>query len=212
MIPHYFRHLFTDDRSVAPRVENASGLETDDPKCVISIIGCTGDWFGGWDGLEIGSADQFITEDLQGGRLPQVIERGEPAILVCHWPGIYVNGEETGFDIFKEVVRRLHARYDNLLWMKNSEIARYWAAKERTGIEREGRTVTLRAPFAADAFTLQVAAPPDARPELIVDGTPRPLSQTGSRRDLDAGTWCREREQVIVCFDLPEGPEVQIRL
>ncbi|MBN2270016.1 MAG: twin-arginine translocation signal domain-containing protein, partial [Sedimentisphaerales bacterium] len=51
-IPHYFRDLFTDDRSVAPLVQYASGLDSDDPKCVVSIIGCTGDWFGGWDGLE----------------------------------------------------------------------------------------------------------------------------------------------------------------
>ena len=55
-IPHYFRHLFTDDQSVAPRVEYASGLDGPDPKCVVSIIGCTGGWFGGWDGLERGSA------------------------------------------------------------------------------------------------------------------------------------------------------------
>ena len=108
-IPHYFRHLYTDDRSVAPRVEYASGLDGDDPRCVVSIIGCTGDWFGGWDGLSPGSADQFITEDGRGGRLPEVIARGEPAILVCHWPGIYFNGEEVGFNIFKEVVARLDA-------------------------------------------------------------------------------------------------------
>ena len=88
-------------RSSTPRDSN-----TDDPECVVSIIGCTGDWFGGWDGLETGHVDQFITADLKGGRLPQVIDRGEPAILVCHWPGIYYNGEEYGFNIFKEVVER----------------------------------------------------------------------------------------------------------
>ena len=31
-IPHYFRHLYTDDRSVAPRVEYASGLDGPDPQ------------------------------------------------------------------------------------------------------------------------------------------------------------------------------------
>jgi len=138
-IPHYFRHLFTDERSVAPRVEYASGLAGPDPRCVVSIIGCTGDWFGGWDGLTPGSADRCITEDLRGGRLPEVIERGEPAILVCHWPGIYFNGEQIGFKIFQEVVRRVHSRYDNLIWMKLSEIARYWAARELTQIRRQGR-------------------------------------------------------------------------
>jgi hypothetical protein len=87
-IPHYFRHLFTDNRSVAPRVEYASGLTGTNPKCVVSIIGCTGDWFGGWDGLNPGSVDKFITENLKGGRLPQVIDKGEPAILVCPYSSV----------------------------------------------------------------------------------------------------------------------------
>src|SRR5690606_26260418 len=148
----------------------------------------------------IGSADKFITADLQGGRLPQVIERGEPAILVCHWPGIYVNGEETGFDIFKEVVRRLHARYDNLLWMKNSEIARYWAAKELTRIERDGRSLTLRAPFGTDDFTLQVTAPQLPRLQIVVDGQTNRLSQVAGTRDLVAGTWHQAGDRLKVCF------------
>jgi hypothetical protein len=156
-IPHYFRHLFTDGRSVAPRVEYARGLKTANPECVVSIIGCTGDWFGGWDGLEIGHVDQFITEDARGGRLPDVIARREPAVLVCHWPGIYCNGHETGFRIFQEVVRRLEATYDDLVWMKNSELARYWAAKELTGTSASRRTVcSSSAPFACPAFTARI--------------------------------------------------------
>ena len=43
-----------------------------------------------------------------------VIERGEPALMLAHWTGIYCNGQELGFKIFQEVVRRLHARFDNL--------------------------------------------------------------------------------------------------
>ena len=121
-IPHYFRHLFTDQQSVAPRVEYAAGLDGPDPQCVVSMIGCTGDWFGGWDGLTPGSVDQFITADLKAGRLPEVIA-GEPAILVCHWPGMYFNGQEIGFKIFQEVVRRLHDAYDHLVWMKLSQMS-----------------------------------------------------------------------------------------
>ena len=49
-IPHYFRHARSGgDVSVAPRVEYASGLGTDDPRCVVSILGRTSDWPGGWD-------------------------------------------------------------------------------------------------------------------------------------------------------------------
>lgn len=204
-IPHYFRDLFTDDRSVAPLVQYASGLAGDDPKCVVSIIGCTGDWFGGWDGLERGSVDKLITQDLNAGRLPQVIEKGEPAIMVCHWPGIYFNGEEVGFNIFKEVVRRLHARYDNLIWMKLSEIARYWAAKELTRIDKEGSKVTFTAPFAATRFTVRLDAPAGAAPKLNLNGKPAELRRLVNPMELNSGCWCANDQAVTLCFDLPKG-------
>lgn len=204
-IPHYFRHLFTDKQSVAPRVEYASGLDGPDPKCVVSIIGCTGDWFGGWDGLTPGSADLLITEDLKSGRMVDVIERGEPAIIVCHWPGVYCGGEETGFRIFQESVHRLHARYDNVVWMKQCEIARYWAAKELTQIQRQDATVTLNAPFAAPAFTVQVSAPANAVPKLTAGGQVQELREVTGPLQLAAGTWTRESGKVVVCFDLRKG-------
>ena len=204
-IPHYFRDLFTDERSVAPLVQYASGLTGDDPKCVVSIIGCTGDWFGGWDGLVPGSVDRFITEDLQGGRLPQVIDKGEPAILVCHWPGIYYNGEEIGFNIFKEVVRRIHARNDNLLWMKNSEIARYWAAKELTRIDKQDQRITFTGPFATTRFTVQTKTGRSKPPQLVADGKPIPLRRVKALLRLQSGTWHADGQDMTICFDLPKG-------
>jgi len=204
-IPHYFRDLFTDGRSVAPLVQYASGLDGDNPKCVVSIIGCTGDWFGGWDGLVPGSVDRFITEDLKGGRLPEVIEKGEPAILVCHWPGIYFNEEEIGFNIFKEVVRRIHARYDNLLWMKQCEIARYWAAKELTKIEKQGGSVTLDAPFATTRFTVRIKSDLPTIPKLVANNNPVRLRRVKELLQLDSQTWHVDGRDVTVCFDLPKG-------
>ncbi|QDU37605.1 hypothetical protein Mal4_19200 [Maioricimonas rarisocia] len=204
-IPHYFRHLYTDDRSVAPRVENASGLDGDDPQCVVSIIGCTGDWFGGWDGLTPGSVDRFITADLQGGRLPEVIDRDEPAILVCHWPGIYYNGEELGFNIFKEAVRRVHARYDHLIWMKLSEISRYWAAKELTAINADDGALSLQAPFACPGFTIEFSASPGQTPTLQQEEQQTPLTEVGRKLDLQPQTFFRDGNSVIACFDLPKG-------
>uniref|UniRef100_A0A7C2P2K3 Twin-arginine translocation signal domain-containing protein n=1 Tax=Schlesneria paludicola TaxID=360056 RepID=A0A7C2P2K3_9PLAN len=205
-IPHYFRHLFTDDRSVAPRVEYAAGLDTDHPKCSVSIIGCTGDWFGGWDGLVIGRVDQFITEDLKGGRLPQVIDKGEPAILVCHWPGIYCNGDETGFNIFQEVVARLHRAYDHLQWMKLSEIARYWAAKELTATKIIDGGVELRAPFAAPQFTVRVKNATAGRVAVRnPEAKSQPLQRVDSRPRLTSGTYLVDGRDVVACFDLAKG-------
>jgi len=205
-IPHYFRDLYdTGTRSVAPRVLYAAGLEGPDPRCVVSIIGCTGDWTGGWDCTEPEGADRYITADLRTGRLVEVIERGEPACLVSHWTGIYFNGAHTGFKIFQEVVKRLHQRFDHLLWMKLSEIARYWAARELTRLSRDGRVLTLHAPFACPAFTLQVDHSTPGPVTLRAGANPTPLQEVADARRLTAGTWVRQGETALCCFDLPQG-------
>jgi len=205
-IPHYFRHLFTDERSVAPRVEYASGLDGPDPKCVVSIIGCTGDWFGGWDGLVPGSADRFITPDLKQGRLVDVIARGEPAIIVCHWPGVYFNGEETGFRIFQQVVQRLQAAYDNLTWMKLSEISRYWAARELTTLTRTDSGAAFSAPFACPGLTVRLPAPERPNPRFLAPGhPPLNLREVPSSLQLKPGAWTQTKDDLIACFDLPKG-------
>jgi hypothetical protein len=212
-IPHYFRHIYTDEHSVAPRVEYASGLDGQDPKCVVSMIGCTGDWFGGWDGLTPGSVDAFITADLKHGRLPDVIGRGEPAIMVCHWPGIYFNGEEIGLKILQEVVTRLDHGFDNLIWMKLSEIARYWAARELTRIKRPSpNQVALYAPFPCPQFTLRIDLDGPARSAPVnevdfkAEGKVTKLSAIKSRRQLQSNTMHADGQTLVACFDLPKGP------
>ena len=205
-IPHYFRHILgSGDQSVVPRIEYASGFGGPDPQCVVSIIGCTGDWTGGWDCSNRGDVDRFITADLENGRMVEIIERGEPAVMVCHWTGIYFNGEEVGFKIFQEAVRRLHAKYDNLIWMTNSELARYWAAKALTRIEKADQQINLYAPFACPRFTVQLVATENAVPKLTTAGEPLPLEVVSHSLQLKPHTWVRDRNGIVVCFDLPKG-------
>jgi hypothetical protein len=136
--------------------------------------------------------------------LVEVIEQEEPAIFICHWPGIYYNGEKLGFNIFKTVVNRLHEKYDHLLWMKLSEIARYWAAKTYTKIELEKKSITFSAPFATDLFTVRIPRKL-SKPSLQIGGNLVPLQQVDTIQDLDRNTWCREDREAVVCFDLPFG-------
>ena len=209
-IPHYFRHCYSEGaQSVAPRVEYAAGLDTADPRCVVSIIGCTGDWTGGWDNTEPAGADKFITADLKTGRMVDIIERGEPALILAHWTGVWWNGQKLGLQIFKEVVRRLHARYEHLVWMKLSEISRYWAAKELTRVERTGNRIQFRAPFACPAFTLRLTAGVGQLPQ-ISPGQQAPVSPAAVPRllDLKPGTYHRDGGNLTVCFDLPKGGSV----
>lgn len=204
-IPHYFRHLYdSGTASVKPRVEYASGLSGPDPRCVVSIIGCTGDWTGGWDCSAPEGADKFITPEGTAGRLVQVIERGEPAIMVCHWTGMYWNGQELGFKVFQEVVRRLHARFDHLIWMKLSELARYSAARELTSIHLTKEGISFLAPFACPNYTVRLKATAVTAPRF--DGPePVPLRQVHTARDLRSHTWCRQQQDLLLCFDLPRG-------
>lgn len=205
-IPHYFRDLFTEkEKSVVPKVLYPSGLDGNDPECVVSIIGCTEDWFGDWDGLNKGDAGFMITEDLQSGRLVDVINSGEPAVMVCHWPGIYFNGERAGFNILKEVKTRLDHKYTNLIWMKLSEIARYWAARELTTIISDQGKVTMKAPFSTPGFTIKL----DSNARSVSVKNPKseviPLARVKDPLMLKTNTWFTDKSGAVICFDLDKG-------
>lgn len=205
-IPHYFRHVI--DRgmeSVAPRVENVSGLNGSDPRCVVSIIACTGDWTGGWDNTPPVGADAYISADLHRGRLVDVILRGEPACLISHWTGMHHNGAELGFGIFREVVRRLHTRFDNIAWMKLSDISRYWAARELTQWTEKAGAVEFQAPFACPGFTIRQSKTSGKPPEITIAGNRSQLREVAGAPMLVTGTWCRDGDGTIACFDLPKG-------
>jgi len=201
-IPHYFRDLYTEKgKSVTPQVLYPSDLDSNDPKCVVSVIGCTGDWFGGWDGLKPGNVDKFITDDLQSGRMVDVIESGEPAIMVCHWPGIYYNGEKVGFNIFKDIVHRLNQKFENLLWMKLSEISRYWAAKELSTVKIDNDVIRIKAPFATQNFTLQINKKiRNAKINNVV-----PFRRVEKKSAIDMNCFYSNNSESILCFDLKKG-------
>ena len=205
-ITHYFRDLFTEKgKSVAPLVLHPGDLNGTNPKCVVSILGCTEDWLGGWDGLVPGDADKFITGDLLSGRMVDVIDSEEPAIMVCHWPGVYYNGDRVGFNILKEVVKRLNMKYDHLIWMKLSEIARYWAAKELTSITLDDNKLILKAPFATPSFTLRLNSSM-RNPGIKKSGYQlNPLIKVKDKKSLEAHTWLSDEAGSILCFNLEKG-------
>jgi hypothetical protein len=204
-VAHFFRDVVTDPgKSVVPQIFHAEGLETDQPNCSVHIIACTGDWFGGWDGLTPGDPDKFITADLSAGRMVEVIEQEEPAIFICHWPGIYYNGEKLGFNIFKTVVNRLHEKYDHLIWMKLSEIARYWAAKSLTQIDIDQKKLVLQAPFATDLFTLSLPFA-SSNPVFRAGEQRVELKKVSSEKELEENTFLPAGTRTTVCFNLPKG-------
>jgi len=210
-VSHFFRDVITEKgKSVAPVVMHREDIDGSNPSCSVHIIGCTGDWFGGWDGLNPGDANRFITEDLQGGRMVDVIESGEPAIMVCHWPGIYYNNEKLGFNIFKTVVKRLEQKYSNsIFWMKLSEIAQYWAAKEFVRFSNAKKGLEIQAPFGTNNFTLALNK---RYKEISVyhEGKSVELKKIVRDNPVTSGTFVVDKNRTILCFDLLAG-ESEIR-
>jgi hypothetical protein len=212
-IPHYFKYVVTDiNDSTQPQVEAAQGIAGDEPECIVNIPACTGDYLGSWDGASPNptkaTVEGQVSEDFKTGRLVEVINKGEPACFLTHWPGMYANGTGIAFETFKQTVLRLNAGFaDRIRWMKLTEIARYWAAKELTAITRaEDGTITLKAPFATPGFTLEI---PRSTGTLTIrqKGNEQPLEEVTSQKELRPGTWTSSTDGngKRVCFDLVKG-------
>ena len=198
--PFYFLWLKHDELPDVPiwHADKQNGI------AIASIVACAGDWFGGWTGYDLGDADRFITEDLQGGRLPPILEQELPCVLVGHWPGFYFNGEKCGFDVLKTVKSRLD-NYDpdgtKTLWMKTSEIGHYWMAREFTEIKALGEhQIKLSTQFPTANFTLTIDAPIR---RIQIDGWD--LREVHSRRDFQRDTFLCENKQTFIAFDLEIG-------
>ena len=206
-LPHYFKYVAGGkDESTEPRIEHASGLGTANPRAVVNVPAGTGDWFGGWDGDVKSRGHLYSNDDATNGRMVELIERGAPAVMLCHWPGMYTQGTREGFGDFKKVVVALNTKYrDRTLWMKISEIARYWAARELTAIERKAAGFSLDAPFACPAFTLRVKSKRAGPPKVTSAGRSPELSEVRQARDLVPGSWLRQEDSLALCLDLPKG-------
>jgi len=205
-LPHYFKYVVDGDASTQPKLEHVRDLDSSDPKVTVNVPAGTGDWFGGWDGDRQSEGDRYANHDATSGRMVELIKRGEPAVMLCHWPGMYTQGTKQGFAAFKKVVQALSARYSNqTIWMKISEIGRYWAAKELTKIELGNRKVSFQAPFGTSRFTVQLPEQAITAPKLLTQQRSIALQRVKQPRLLKSGTWLADSNGMIVCFDLPRG-------
>jgi hypothetical protein len=206
-LPHYFKYVVGSDESTIPKLEHVRGLDTDDPKVTVNVPAGTGDWFGGWDGDRLSEPDRYASEDATSGRMVEMIERGEPAVMLCHWPGMYTQGTKAGFRAFQRVVTSLAGRFrDKTVWMKVSQIGRYYAAAELTKITATPDGLSLQAPFGTSGFTLRIAKPATGKPVVrAATGKSQTLDEIRSTTNLDSGKWLNEKGSQVLCFDLPKG-------
>jgi hypothetical protein len=197
--PFYFLHLVDDKMPEVPiwHAQKEKG------SAVASIVACAGDWFGA-TGFDIADPDLFITQDLQGGRVPAVLAQQLPCVMVGHWPCFSVN-DGVGFKVLKEVKQRMD-RYDpdrtKTLWMKNSEIGHYWMAKQLSSIKSEAGAVQVETRFPAENFTLSFDI---AARRVQIMGSD--LRQVHSLRDFRAGSFLVEGKQTHAAFNCDAGSQ-----
>jgi hypothetical protein len=207
-LPHYFKYVSSGDESVLPKFEHLRGLDTDSPTMTVNVPAATGDWFGGWDGSLQCESEKYVNEDASAGRMVELIERGDPAIMLCHWPGLYNNGTQVGFRDFQRIVLALESRFgDQTLWMKPSEIGRYWTAMEFTKVTQSGgNEFELRAPFACNDFTCEIYR--NAGFSKILHSSSDSIIElvsVSSVPSLSSGKFVRDANHLKVCFSLAQG-------
>ena len=205
-LPHYFKYVHGGDQSTEPKLEHLRGEGTD-VRLTVNVPCGTGDWFGGWQGDRTVEADRYATADGESGRMIDLIRRGQPAVMLCHWPGMYCNGQLTGFRAFQRIVKTLNEVHgDKTIWMKLSEIGRYYTAKQLTKIKVEGNTIHFDAPFEVKDFTVRVLAQrkPAGVRYTVRDETTE-LIRVGSLSELRSGSAFVEQGAIVCCVPLSKG-------
>lgn len=205
-LPHYFKYVHVkDDEDTQPIMEHLSGLGAADVRVTVNVPCGTGDWFGGWQGDRVPEGHRYASADAGSGRMVDLIRRGQPAIMLCHWQGMYSNGSKAGFKSFQNVVTALHRGFrDETIWMKVSEIGRYWAAKDLTTIKRHADRLELDSPFGASGFTLRIANALNPSPRVRSGENVSSMKRVNRRRQLAANTWYQDGADAILCLNLPK--------
>lgn len=207
-LPHYFKYVIDDDKPTVPKMEALRSRSLNSLQVTVNVPAGTGDWFGGWDGSRPCEDEKYCSRDGSAGRMVELIQRRQPAIMLCHWAGLYGNGEEEGFKAFQRIVRTLHAQFaDVTQWMKVSQIARYWAAKELTRIDVAASGITLEGPLDCPNFTIRV--PHGIRDAVYSSENGNHsvrLREVSKASLLEDGTfWAESPSQSIYCFSLRRG-------
>ncbi|MEZ5939992.1 MAG: hypothetical protein R3C18_01285 [Planctomycetaceae bacterium] len=207
-LPHFFKYVSNGDESTEPTLERWKH-DSSELQLTVNVPAGTGDWFGSWHGDAESQPDLYCTEDATSGRMVELIEQRRPALMLCHWPGMYCHGSKTGFHAFQRVVLSLAARFkEETYWMKVSDIGRYWAAKELTKITSPTPgDFQFDTPFGSADFTVEF----DQRlnqPVHVVGDKTTALEQVNRKQDLVSGSFLRTDSSTIVCFDLPKGNSI----
>ena len=204
-ICHYFKYVVSGKESPVPKIEFIGNPNADSKRFCVNVPAGTGDWFGGWDGDLKSQGHRYSNDDATSGRMIELIEQGGPAIMLCHWPGMFCQGTKAGFHDFQKIVLAIRSRFaKETIWMKISEIANYWVARELAKFEFNDGSLTINSPTKLDNLTLRI--PLKKSPTKIDNST----NQLGLKRvdqpaNLIKNSFFVEQNHVVVCLKVVEG-------
>jgi len=196
-------------------------LDRERGQAVVSILDYTDDYFWNtqWPGaLPVGEPeDRLISADGQTGRLVDLIHNGAWVVFTTHWQSLYANGTCQGLDGLGEVAARLRRTFGSqLVWMKNSQIARYRATEESCQItnphDQDAAWLHLDSAFDCPDFTFTIGSSelPDGGIERIqlasLGKEAQPLTRDMSLDGLlMPGSWRLTKAGLSVCLNLMRG-------
>ena len=119
---------------------------------------------------------------------------------------MYCNGTQEGFERFKEVVEALNRTFsDDIVWLKVSEIATYWAAKETLGFQWSGSELWVTTQHSCPELTLKLEgrfAPTKLKQDV---DQPTTLKRVSSKSNLVKNSFYIGTANTWVCFDKVAG-------
>ena len=213
----YFLHTDYTSTSVPPRI---AYLDKQNREAVVSIIsGCRDYVEETSDGQKEDPqwiyqlADRYISEDGAKGRLAELHASGSYIVFHTHWWRLHRKGSKVGMKVLREVLHRLQSAYGNgVIWMKSSEIARYFTVQQNIEVNtvREERKlkINLKSPFSCQDFTVSL------RPEGKIDFTDREgglRKLKSSDEPLRKNSWLEKNGRVYLCFDLEFEKDIVIQ-
>jgi hypothetical protein len=214
-VAFYFSDSFS--KEVPPPQPPVTTMDRERGEASVSILDYTDDYF--WDGQYPGALQEdeaetrLISADGKSGRIPDLVNSGSWVISTTHWQSQYANGTRRGLRGLDEVANRLERTYgDRLLWVTNSQIARYRAAEESCLFDwNESGRLKIDSGFACPDFTITLMPDQPGWIEKISVQYPaaaQPLSADRSTALLGSNSWRQPGSDpacIQVCLDLQRG-------
>lgn len=130
----YFLHAASDSEKPFPC--SIEYKDTERGQTVVSVPSNAGDIFWSMD-LPTKDArvkmindgiDRLVSPDGKTGRIKQLMDSGNPVVIVSHWQSLFTQGTALGLEGFTSLAERIRKVYgSNLEWVTCSELARRFA-------------------------------------------------------------------------------------